>query len=230
MSAERRWRLRKQAAARPQTRHGGRRASCVSQNLAYDATGFSVGDAFLLAVVLVNEFGVVDAEKVEERGVIIVRADRIADGFVPEFVGLAVCHPALDPAARKPGAEPLAVVIAPGFLGGPVVFGDGQPADLAAPMDDRRIEQAARLQVLDERGGRLIGLAAAVNEVALDALVVVPDLAVDEELHETDATLDEAAGDEATRAVFAGNRIVQTVKFFRCLAFAGKIERLLRGG
>src|SRR5213595_1348134 len=171
---------------------------------------------------VVNEFRVVEAEEVKQRRVVIVWADRIHDRLVPEFVGLAVDHAALDAAAREPTAEPLAVVIAPGLLGRAVIFGHGQPADLAAPMDDRGVEQAARLEVLDERGGRLIGLAAAVDKVLRDALVVVPDLAVDEELHETHAALDETAGNEATRAVFARDRIVQAVKLLRRLAFAGE--------
>src|SRR5258708_1012969 len=97
-------------------------------------------------------------------------------------------------------------------------------------MDNRRIEQAARLEVLDECGGGLIGLAATVHQVALDALMIVPDLAVDEELHETDAALHEAAGDEATRAVFARDGIVKPIKLFRGFAFAREIERLLRSG
>src|SRR6266704_2355183 len=97
-------------------------------------------------------------------------------------------------------------------------------------MDNRRVEQAARLEVLDERGGGLIGLAATVHQVALDTLMVVPDLAVDEELHETDAPLDEAPGDEAARAVFTRDRFVQAVELFRGFAFSGEIERLLRSG
>src|SRR5205823_13357416 len=100
----------------------------------------------------------------KQRRVVIVWADRIHDRLVPEFVGLAVGHAALDAAAREPTAEPLAVVIAPGLLGGAVVLGHGQPADLAAPMDDRRVEQAARLEGLHKRGGRLLRLAAAGDE------------------------------------------------------------------
>ena len=116
----------------------------------------------------------------KQRRVVIVWADRIHDRLVPELVGLAVGHAALDPATCKPTAEALAVVIAPGLLSRAVIFGHGQPADLAAPMDDRGVEQAARLEILHKRGGRLVGFAAAIDEVALDALVIVPDLAVDE--------------------------------------------------
>src|SRR5882762_6214292 len=114
----------------------------------------------------------------KQRRVVIVWADRIHDRLVPEFVRLAVGHAALDAAAREPTAEPLAVVIPPGLLGRAVIFGHGQPADLAAPMDDRGVEQAERLEVLDQRGGRLVGFAAAVDKVRRNTLVVVPDLAV----------------------------------------------------
>src|SRR5207244_12102108 len=124
-----------------------------------------------------------------------------------KLVGLAIGHTALDPATREPTAEPLAVVIASGLLGGAVVLGHGQPADFATPMDDGCVEQTARLEVLHQRSGRLLGLAAARYEVALDALVVVPDLAVDEELHATDTALGKAAGSEVTRDVFVGEGV-----------------------
>src|SRR5262245_7965766 len=166
----------------------------------------------------------------QQRRVIIIRAHGIDDGFVSELVSLAVDHPTLDSSAREPGAEPLPVVIASGLLSRAVIFGHGQSANLTAPMDNRRVEQTARFEVLHQRRGRLVGLAAAVDEIFSDAFVIIPDLAVDEELHEPDPAFNQTSGDKATRAVFAGDRIVQTVKFLRGLAFAGKIERLLRGG
>ena len=46
------------------------------------------------------------------------------------------------------------------------------------------------------------------GEVALDVLVVVPDLAVDKELHETHAALDEPPRDQTTRAVLARLRYI----------------------
>src|SRR2546421_8788234 len=163
---------------------------------------------------MVKKFGVVEAEEVQQRGVIIIRADRIDDCFVSELIGFAVSHAALNPAAGEPTAEALSVVIASGFLGRAVILGHGQPPDLAAPMDNRGVEQTAPLEVLDQSGGRLVGLAAAGDEIALDALMVAPNLAVDEQLHEADATFAQTAGDEAPRAVFAGHGIVQAVKPF----------------
>src|ERR1041384_2895483 len=135
-------------------------ASRVLQNLLHDTAWLAVGNALFLAVVEVKELGMVQAEEVEQCGVIIVRADRIPGGLVPELVGLAIRHATLDAAAREPTAESLTVVIAPGLLGRAVVLGHGQPADLATPMKYRGVEESSRLEVFDERGGRLIGLAA----------------------------------------------------------------------
>src|SRR5687768_1509939 len=121
--------------------------SCVAQNFFHDATGLRVGDAFFLAVMVVNEFGMIDAEEVEQGSVVIVWAYRIDDSFVSKFVGLAVSDAAFNAAARQPGAEALAVMIAAGFFGGAVIFGHWQAANFAAPMNDCRIEQPARFEV-----------------------------------------------------------------------------------
>src|SRR4030095_7876508 len=88
-------------------------------------------------------------------------------------------------------------------------------AELAAPNDQRVFEQAALLEVLDQRGTGLVGLFAFGLEAAHAAAVVVPCLM--EKLHEADAALDEAAGEEA-------------VVGERRLAYFGTVhfERLLR--
>src|SRR5439155_23516775 len=125
--------------------------SCVAQNLLHHAARLAVGDAFFLSVVMVKEFGVIEAEKVQECRVIIIRAHRIDRGLVAKLVGLAVNHAAFEAAACDPCAEALAVVIAPGFLGGAMVLSHRQTAYFAAPMDNGRIEQAARFEVFHQR-------------------------------------------------------------------------------
>ena len=52
-------------------------------------------------------------------------------------------------------------------------------------MNDRGIQKAARFQILDKSGGGLIRFPAAGGEVALDVLVGIPDLTIDEELNES---------------------------------------------
>ena len=64
----------------------------------------------------------------------------------------------------------------------------------------------------------------------MDVFVVVPRLAVEEELHETHTTLDKAPGDEATGAVFLGLILVDAVKLLGGLAFIVDIEGFLGGG
>ena len=74
-----------------------------------------------------------------------------------ELVGLAVGHAGLESAAGDPDAEALAVVIAAALGGIAMIFGDRQAADLAAPVDDGRVEHAALLEILDQRRRRLVG-------------------------------------------------------------------------
>ena len=63
----------------------------------------------------------------------------------------------------------------------------------------------------------------------MDVFVVVPRLAVEEELHETYAALDEAPGNEAAGAVFLGFVLIDAVKLFGGLAFVADIEGFLGG-
>src|SRR5689334_12672692 len=94
-------------------------------DLRYNAARLRVGDALLLTVVMVDELRVFEAEEVEQGGVIIVRADRVRHGLVPELVGFAVDHAAFKAAAGHPGTEALAVVVAAGFFSGTMIFRHG---------------------------------------------------------------------------------------------------------
>src|SRR5207247_834270 len=85
---------------------------------------------------------------------------------------------------------------------------------------------AAGFEVFHQRSRWLIGFAATIGKIALDVLVVIPDLAVDEELYETDAALDQTPRNQTTRAVFASDGIVKAIKFPGRFGFAGNIERL----
>ena len=67
------------------------------------------------------------------------------------------------------------------------------------------------LQVLEQRGGGLIDVAALVGELAVDGDVLVP--AAVEELHEADAAFEQAAGEQAVGGVAAGFVDVGAVGF-----------------
>jgi hypothetical protein len=66
------------------------------------------------------------------------------------------------------------------------------PAELAAPDDQRLVEQAAPLEVRDEGGGGLVGVLALVAELLGQFAVLVP--APVQHLHDPHAALDETAG------------------------------------
>ena len=78
----------------------------------------------------------------------------IGDGSAAQFVGLADGHAAFDPAAGHPHGESIGVVIAAGALG---VFRGRLASELAAPHDQRFVEQAALLEVLEKSGDRFVG-------------------------------------------------------------------------
>ena len=107
---------------------------------------------------MIDESVVIEAEELQDSRLEVVGGHNILDRAVTDFVGGSVGHAPLDPAAREPGREALAVVVAAGGRVG-ITFGDGKPADLSAPMDERRVEQPALLQVLDKGRGRLVGSA-----------------------------------------------------------------------
>ena len=113
----------------------------------------------------------------------------VLDREVAELVGRAVRDPAPDPAAREEQREALDVVVAA------VALRHRRAAELAAPDDERLVEQAALLQVQDQCRRRLVHLARLHGDVALDPAVVVPVAVV--ELHETHAALDEAPRQQA---------------------------------
>src|SRR5262245_4504441 len=131
----------------------------------------------------------------EQRGVEVVDVHRILDDVVTVVVGGAVRDARLEPAPRRPERKTTAMMIA-------AVIGCRQralavhgAAELASPDDERVVEQAALLEILDERRGRLIDVEALAANLPRQIAVLVP--AAMHELNEADAALDHAARQEA---------------------------------
>ena len=87
---------------------------------------------------------------------------------------------------------------------GQSALGINGPAEFTAPDNEGLIEQAALLEIVKEGGARLIDVAALVGKTAGDVGVMVPVIVID--LDETDATLDEAAGEQGRISKGAGHR------------------------
>src|SRR5262249_6943917 len=125
-------------------------------------------------LVLERELLVVDAEQVKHRGVEVVDVARVLDDVVTEVVGLAVDRPALRAAAGHPHGEAARVVIAAVVRLRQAPLAVNRPPELAPPDDERRIEHAALLEVLDEGPARPVDVAALVGQPAGDVGVRVP--------------------------------------------------------
>ena len=144
----------------------------------------------------------VDPQQVQDRGVQVEDLDRVLDDVVGEVVGLAQGHARLDAAAGHPDREAARVVVAAVVRGGELALRVDRAAELAAPDDQRVVEQPALLQVLDQRGRGLVGVVALAADLVRQVAVLVPAHVV--ELDEAHAALGQAAGQQAVGGVAAG--------------------------
>ena len=130
----------------------------------------------------------------QDRRLHVVDVDRVGRDVPAEVVGRAVDRAPLHAAAGQPPRVRLAEVIATGRCRRRTLS-ERRPPELAAPDDERVVEQAAILQVLHEGRARGIRVAALPLELREQVAVLVP--ARVHELHEADAPLKQPPGDEA---------------------------------
>ncbi len=70
-----------------------------------------VGEAALYAVVVEGKPFMVEAEKVQDCGMKVVRGDQLIDRFKAELVGSSEAHTSLYAGASEPGSEAMRVVV-----------------------------------------------------------------------------------------------------------------------
>ena len=121
-----------------------------------------VGQAEIAALEAVGQLGVVEAEQVQDRGVQVVDVDLVGGCVEAELVGLAERGAGLHSAAGQPHAETIRVMVAAVVAS----LDHRSAAELAAPDDQRVVEQAPLLEVAQQRGGWLVGRAALLFESA----------------------------------------------------------------
>src|SRR5262249_33925221 len=115
-----------------------------------------VGEPVIAPLEAERQPGVSDAEAMQERGVEIVNVHRVLDDVVTIIVGGAVAHAGLKAAARNPHREAAAMVVAAVIRRRELALAVHGSAKFTAPDDERVVEQAALLEVLDKRRGWLI--------------------------------------------------------------------------
>src|SRR5262249_7656737 len=168
----------------------------VSRQELLHALAVYVGQPEVAPLVAVRQPGVVDAELPQHRRLQVVDVDRVADHLVTELVRFAVYRAAPEAAAGQPQAVAGAEVVAPVAVGlGDVPLHEHRAAELAAPQDDGVVEEAAPLQVLHQRGRRLVRVATLDFQLRAQVAVLVP--AGVHELDEAHAALQQPAGQEA---------------------------------
>src|SRR5262245_54166929 len=99
---------------------------------------------------LIAQASVVEPELVQQRCQQALAAHPVLDGLVAELVGRTVDVAGPEAAAGEQQREAVAVVVAPG-----PALRDRQSAKLAGPHHNRTIQQAALLQIADQRRGGL---------------------------------------------------------------------------
>src|SRR5262245_14578662 len=95
----------------------------------------------------------------------VVYRDLFLDSLEAELIGGSVCYAGLDAAASQPHGEPVRVVISAVTL-----FRDRRPPELAAPDDERLIQQSTLFQVTDQRGCGTVHIGAALAKTFLEVL------------------------------------------------------------
>ncbi len=171
----------------------------LRQQLLHDAA-VDVGEAEVAALEAVGEFLVVEAEEMKDRRLEIVDMDGVFGDVEPEVIGRADGLTGLDTATGHPHAEGLGVMIAATTAAeGGTGFDHGCAPEFTAPDDEGVVEEPALFQIVDQRGTRLIGLAAFPAQAAFDIAMVVPTAVVHTD--ESHAALEHTPGEEAVAGV-----------------------------
>jgi hypothetical protein len=123
-----------------------------------------VGKPEVPALKAVRQFRMVEAHQVQDGGLQVVHVHRVFGDVVAEFVGGSERKAALDASAGHPDRERVRVVVTPEELGVVAGLVHGRAAKLAAPDDERIVEEAPLFEVLDERRGGPVGFLAARGE------------------------------------------------------------------
>src|SRR6185437_841400 len=104
------------------------------------------------ALEFVCQSRVIDTQAVQQGRLHVMNGNRIGNDVVGKVVGFAQDRTALDAAAGKPHRKTARVMIAAVIGVCKMALAVNRAAELAAPYDERVIQQTALFQVSDESG------------------------------------------------------------------------------
>ena len=160
-----------------------------------------VGQSVVAALESIGEPGVIQAQQVEERRLDVVDVHWAFGDVESQLVGRAVGHAGFQAASgEEEGVREGVVVSADVRASGRAALAERRAAKLAHPDDQRLLQEAAALEVGDQRGDGTVHRRASADQVVADVLTGIGAVEVPapvEELHEPNALLDQAAGEQA---------------------------------
>src|SRR5262249_39054394 len=149
-AAEGRRRRRRRRRCRCRWRERWAFAAFSQQDRAYGLMLLDTRQAHVQTLHAVGQPPMVDAEAVEDGRLQVVDVDGVADDVVGEVVGFAVDDAGADAAAGHPDRETARMVVAAVVLARERALAVDGAAELAAPDDQRVLQETALLEIADQ--------------------------------------------------------------------------------
>ena len=165
----------------------------------YDFRLDDAGELLLETAVEIGELQGIKSHEMQNRRVQIADVMAVYDGFVSEFVCLAV-RARLHARASEEVSKPFGVMVATLTT----TLDHWLAAEFAAPDNERFVEETALFEIAQQGSDRFVNFRAMDAEIFFDAIMGIPVLllvsAAVINLNETHAALNESARDEALAA------------------------------
>ena len=141
----------------------------------------------------------INSHQMHHGGMQIANVDGILRNVVAEVISGSVAHAATDASTGHPHGKASWMMIATTFGTVPLALASDAASELTAPDNQRVIQETSPLQIGDQGGAGLIGIAAASSAPAPETTVVVP--VGMQQLDETDSSLRKPPGQDAIGSV-----------------------------
>jgi hypothetical protein len=165
-----------------------------------------------------------DAHQVEDCRVEVVYMHAVLDDIVAEVVGLAEGRALVDARSGHQDREAARVVVTAVVSLGEGALRVGRTTELAAPDDERIVEQATLFEVGEQAGRGLVGIITLTLDGPGQSAVVIP--AHVEKLDEAYVAFAEAAGEEAIGSVGTRALHIRTIEVEDVLRFLRQVKQV----
>ena len=204
-------------------------ASRISgQDWLYRIGVLDAGKALLQALKGKTEAVVVDTHAVQDSGVHLVEVNGVLRNVVAEVISRSVAHACLDTSAGHPHAEVAGVVVTAVVLPCQFALAIGSTPEFTAENNQRVLQHAPLLEILDQGGGRLIHIKALVLDFLGQVAVLVP--AAVENLHDAHPALNQSPGQDCRVGKAAGLLDIWAIHLQGCLAFFAEVGQFRDAG